>query len=120
MGMAMRRAGPFARDVGEAIVDEVGHEGVDDAVVALSALFARSHQLEVTQKRKLVAHGRHRQAEGVGKVADAELVVSEGVHQSQAERIRQREENFDGFARGGLRWEVTAELCDFLGVGDVG
>lgn len=116
----MRRAGPFARDVGEAVVDEVGNESVDDAVVALSAFFARSDQLEVSQKGELVTHGRHRQTEGMSQIADAELVVSEGVHQSQAQRIRQREENLDGFARGGRRGEATTELRHFLAVGDVG
>ena len=85
----MRRAGPFARNVGKAIVDEVGHERVDDAVVAFSTLFTRCNQLEVSQKRELVAHRRHREAEGVSKIADAELVVSESVHQSQAQWIRQ-------------------------------
>lgn len=116
----MRRAGPFARNVGEAIVDEVSDEGVDDTVVALSSLFTRCDQLEVSQKRKLMAHRRHREAEGVSKVTDAELVVSEGVHQPQTQWIRQREEDFDGLARGGLRREITAELRDLLGVGDVG
>ena len=118
--MVMRRAGAFACDVGQAIVDEVRDESVDDAVVTFSTVLTGRHQLQVPEERELVTHRRHRETEGMGKVTHAELVVGKGVHQPQAERIRQREKDFDGFPRRGVRREITAELRDLLAVGNVG
>ena len=118
--MVMRRAGAFACDVGQAIVDEVRDESVDDAVVTFSTVLTGRHQLQVPEKRKLVTHRRHRETERVGKVANAELVVGKSVHQPQAKRIRQREKDLDGFSRSGVSREITAELRNLLAVGDVG
>ena len=79
----MRRVRLFASDVGEAVVDEMRHEGINDPVVALAPVFAGGHQLEVTEKRELMTHGRHREAESVRKISDAKLVVSESVHEAK-------------------------------------
>jgi hypothetical protein len=99
----MGTARPFAADVPEAIVDEPSHENIDDPVVALTSFIASRHELEVSQERELMADCGHGQPQGVGKIADAQLVVSEGMHQAETERVRQREEHLDGLRRGFLR-----------------
>ncbi len=98
--MAVPAPGTLAADMAEAIVDEAGHEGVDDAVVGLASLVARRDQLEMAQERELMAHRRHRQAERVREIADAQLVVSERVDDAQAQRAGEREEDPDGLGRG--------------------
>ena len=60
--MVVGCADALSTDVREAIVNEVRHEGVNDAVVALSPLFPRLDQSEMTKERELVAHGGHREA----------------------------------------------------------
>ena len=55
----MGRPCEFVADMRQAVVDELGYEGIDDAVVALATLIARRNQLDVPQECKLMAHRRH-------------------------------------------------------------
>lgn len=100
--MVVASAGALPADVSEAVVNEVRHEGVDDAVVTLATVFTRRHQLEMAKKSELVAHRGHRQPQGVGEIADAKLIVGECVHQAQPQRVRKGEEHLDGLG-GRLR-----------------
>jgi len=98
--MMMGSARSFTGDVRKTIVNESRHEFIDHAVVGFSSIFASRDELEMTKKRELVAHRRHRQPERVREIADAELFVSERVHQPQTKRIGQGEEDFDRFSGG--------------------
>ena len=104
MRVTMWRTWMLTADVREAIVDQSRHEFVDDAIVGLATFFTRCNELQMPQKRELVAHRRHRQAKRVRQIADTKLFVRERVHQPQAKRIGEREKNFDGFGRGLLGW----------------
>jgi len=81
MRMTMGRIGALASHVRQAIVNKVGNERVDDAVVVLSAFHAGGHEFQMTQEGELMAHRRHGKPQRMGKVADTEFVVCEGVHQ---------------------------------------
>ena len=111
---------PLPADVSKAVVDQPGHEVIDDAVVRLAPFVTRGHELQVPQEGKLMAHGGHREPESVGEIADAELVVSKSVHQPEAEGVREREEDLDGLGRGFLRRKSCTHLLDSLRVDDVG
>ena len=86
----------FATDVPEAVVDETSHPSVEDPVVRLSPIVPGSHELQMAQQGELVADGGHGETEGVREVSHGQLVVSQRVDQSQAQRVREREEDFDG------------------------
>jgi hypothetical protein len=59
MRMAMGRPCELVADMRQAVVNELGYERIDDAVVALATLIARRNQLDVPQECKLMAHRRH-------------------------------------------------------------
>ena len=82
--------------VGEAVVDEVAHEVVHDAVVGEAALVARGDQAHPPQQRQLVARGRERELQAPREVPDRHLVVRDGVHQGQADRVREEPEDLGG------------------------
>ena len=83
MRMLVRGTGPFTTDMGEAVMDEVGDESIDDSVVALSTFLPSGHQPEMPQESELVTHGGHREAEGVREIPNAKLFVSKSVHQTK-------------------------------------
>lgn len=112
----MRSSGTLLADVGEAVVHEVPDEAVDDAVVAVSPVLPGSHEPHAAQERELMAHRRHRQAEGVGEIADAELVVRERVYESKSQRVREGVKDLHRFGDHFAGGEAGAHFLDLLGV----
>lgn len=115
----MRRPRTRARDVVQAIMDQMRNERVDHAVVAFSPVLARSYQLEMAQKRELVTHRRHRQPERMRQITHAELIVRKRMYEAQTEGIGEREKNFDRFFRGTRGRKISAKPVDFFSVFDV-
>ena len=76
---------------------EFADERINDPVVGLSPCFARRDELHTTQERELMAHDRHRKVERLRQITDAQLVVREGMHDSDANRACQCLENIDCF-----------------------
>ena len=54
------------------------------------------------------------------EVADAELLVGERVHETQAQGVRESKEDLDGFGCDLGRRQRRADLLDLSPVGDVG
>lgn len=97
--------GELLPDVSQAIVDEMADEVVRGLVEGEAPLVATGHELHAPQQRELVARPRQREAHRPGQVADAHLVVREGVHDPQPHRAREDTEHLHGVAHdfvGGL------------------
>ena len=92
----MRGSGSHLFNVRKAVVHELADELVDDTVVGLSSLFARRNKPHATKKSELVAHDRHREAERLGEVTDAQFIVRQRVHDPHPNRVCQRLEDVDG------------------------
>ena len=101
-------------DVGQTIVHEATDELVDDAVVALASDLASGHQPEVAEECELVAHRRHRESEGVRKVADAQLVVRERVHEPKPHGVRERVKDLHRLCDDLLGRQAGAHALDLL------
>jgi hypothetical protein len=119
MRVAMRSAWTLARDVSEAVVHEVSDEVVDDPVVALSPFVPGRDELEVPEERQLVADRGHREPQRMGEIADAELVVRQGVHQSKPEGVAEGEEHLHRFGRHLGGRQLRAQSLHFLLVVDI-
>lgn len=119
MGMMVSGTRSFSPDVGKAVMDQTSDEVIDDAVVALASVFTGRHELEVSKKGELMTHRGHREPESMGEVTDAKLFMGERVHQAEPKRVRQGEEDLDGFRGGILRRKARTELLDLLFIDDV-
>lgn len=93
--MTMWHPGELVADVRQTVVNELGDEGIDDAVVALAPLVACRNQLDVPQECELMADRRHGEIEDMREIAYAELLVGERVHDPEPQRIGERQEHFD-------------------------
>lgn len=120
MRVAVCRSGSLAAYVRQAIVDQVRDEIVDHSVVAFAAFLAGRDELEVPEEGELVAHGRHRQAEGVCQVADAKLVVRERVNDPKPQGVREREEDLYRLGRRVGSWKRPPDSLQSRCVRDLG
>jgi hypothetical protein len=89
MRMRARWERQLVLDVGEAVVDQASHKVIDHAVIRLPSILAERYELEPPEERQLMAYDGHRQAKGLGDVANAELVMGQRVHDADSDRVRE-------------------------------
>ena len=106
-------------DVSQAVVHQVADEVVRRPVEGEASLVARSHELHASQQRELVARPREREAHRPGQVADAHLVVGEGMHDPEPHRAREQTEHLHGVAHDLVGGQGLARGRDGPGVDDL-
>ena len=92
--------------VGKAVVNEMTDEIVCGPVVREPALVPRRDESHPSQEGQLVARDREREIECVRDVADGERVMGEGVHEREANRVREEPEDLRGLAER-LPWRQS-------------
>lgn len=115
--MRMLVLGPQMR---EAVMNQAADKLARRVVERGAPLVARSDELHPPQDGELVAGCRQREREGVGEVANAQLVVRECVHKTQAHWVCQNLEDFDCIGDHLWRWQPGACGRNLFCVVDLG